>query len=101
MVDLKTQDQEWSKEPFIRRVAQAAVKVATEVMAESPKTKGHVERTKLAQKVLWEPVETARTMARAVITACENHHDDDELLAAVQGVWNAYAGYTQPKGWRG
>ena len=97
MKDLKLQDQEWSKESFIRRVAQASVQVATGVMAESAKTKGHLERVRLAQKVLWEPVETARVMARAVLTDCANHDDDVELVASVEALWNAYAGYAPPK----
>jgi hypothetical protein len=94
-MDLKLQDQEWSKEVFIRRVAQAAVQVAHAVMAEPARTKGHEVRASLAVRVLWEPVETARVMARGVLAMDVNHDDDAALVTAVAEAWNAYAGYTK------
>ena len=83
------------------RVAQAAIKLALDIMAEVQSTPGHDNRSQFAEAVLRSPETYGALMLRGVVTnpncgtgVSDPLEDDGALEFVVSSLWNAYAGFS-------
>lgn len=79
---------------FVARVTQAAIKSATDVMAEAANTVGHTLRTAYAQQVLksshiFGPLMAQGVVSGALVTPAST---DNDIQFTVNSLWDAYSG---------
>lgn len=79
---------------FIKRVEMALVKSSIFVVAESPSTDNHVNRTAYATEVLNDPERHAENMAKGVATnaSITLESTDADIEFTVNSMFDAYAG---------
>jgi len=79
---------------FLKRVRQASIKAAIDVMAELENTPNHANRIAFANKVLIEPERYGNVLAFGVLTNAmiSLASEDNDIQFTINSLFDAYAG---------